>query len=50
MIAPDSDHILVVDDDRDIRELLTAYLVKNGLRVTAVATGRHMRAALDSSS
>jgi two-component system OmpR family response regulator len=44
-----SDHILIVDDDREIRELLTTYLVKNGLRVTAVPTGRHMRAALESS-
>jgi two-component system OmpR family response regulator len=44
-----SDHILIVDDDRDIRELLTTYLVKNGLRVTAVPTGRHMRAALETS-
>ena len=41
-----SDHILIVDDDRDIRELLTTYLVKNGLRATAVADGRHMHAAL----
>jgi two-component system OmpR family response regulator len=44
-----SDHILIVDDDREIRELLTTYLVKNGLRVVAVPTGRHMRAALDES-
>lgn len=44
-----SDHILIVDDDRDIRELLTAYLVKNGLRATAVPTGRHMRMALETS-
>jgi len=42
-----SDHILIVDDDRDIRELLTRYLVKNGLRVDAVPTGRHMRTALE---
>ena len=41
-----SDHILVVDDDRDIRDLLTTYLVKNGLRATAVPDGRHMHAAL----
>ena len=33
-----SDHILIVDDDREIRELLTTYLVKNGLRVVAVPT------------
>jgi len=44
-----SDHILIVDDDRDIRELLTTYLVKNGLRVVSVPTGRHMRAALEES-
>ncbi|MDM0019092.1 response regulator [Variovorax saccharolyticus] len=44
-----ADHVLIVDDDREIRELLTTYLVKNGLRVTSVPTGRHMRAALESS-
>jgi two-component system OmpR family response regulator len=41
-----SDHILVVDDDAEIRTLLTQYLVKNGLRVTAVADGRAMGQAL----
>jgi two-component system OmpR family response regulator len=40
------DHLLVVDDDRDIRELLTNYLTRNGFRATAVADGRAMRAAL----
>jgi two-component system OmpR family response regulator len=49
MTPKTSDHILIVDDDREIRELLTAYLVKNGLRVVAVPTGRHMRAALEES-
>ncbi|RIX76236.1 response regulator [Acidovorax cavernicola] len=49
MTPKTSDHILIVDDDRDIRELLTTYLVKNGLRVVAVPTGRHMRAALEAS-
>jgi two-component system OmpR family response regulator len=47
MNAPDSDHVLIVDDDREIRDLLTTYLVKNGLRVEAVPTGRHMRAMLE---
>ncbi|HEX8412548.1 MAG TPA: response regulator [Sphingomicrobium sp.] len=42
-----TDHILVVDDDREIRELLAAYLQKNGMRATAVANGRQMRSALD---
>jgi two-component system OmpR family response regulator len=41
------DHILIVDDDREIRELLGSYLEKNGLRVTKVESGRHMRAALE---
>lgn len=40
------DHILIVDDDREIRSLLTQYLTRNGYRATAVADGRQMRAAL----
>jgi two-component system OmpR family response regulator len=44
------DHILIVDDDREIRELVAGYLKKNGLRVTAVADGRHMRAFLEADS
>ncbi|MGV8637195.1 DNA-binding response regulator, partial [Pseudomonas aeruginosa] len=31
------DHILIVDDDREIRELVGHYLKKNGLRTTIVA-------------
>ena len=49
MTSKTTDHVLIVDDDREIRELLTTYLVKNGLRVAAVPTGRHMRAALEES-
>lgn len=41
------DHILIVDDDREIRELVAGYLKKNGLRVTVVADGRQMRAFLE---
>jgi two-component system OmpR family response regulator len=41
------DHILIVDDDREIRDLLSNYLQKNGLRVTVAADGRQMRAFLD---
>jgi len=41
------DHILVVDDDLEIRTLLGDYLKRNGYRVTAVADGRGMWAALD---
>lgn len=41
------DHILIVDDDREIRDLVSGYLRKNGLRVTIAADGRQMRAFLD---
>lgn len=41
------DHILVVDDDPEIRSLLKAYLEKNGLRVTTVGDGNGMWQALD---
>ena len=40
-------HILVVDDDREIRDLVARYLSKHGLRVRAAADGREMRQALD---
>jgi two-component system OmpR family response regulator len=40
------DHILIVDDDRDIRLLLTEYLVGNGYRVSAAANGPEMRKVL----
>jgi len=41
------DHILIVDDDAEIRTLLSQYLIKNGLRVTAVADGRAMWRTLE---
>ncbi|WP_053214177.1 response regulator [Pseudomonas sp. Q12-87] len=44
------DHILIVDDDREIRELVGNYLKKNGLRTTVVADGRQMRSFLESST
>jgi two-component system OmpR family response regulator len=40
-------HILVVDDDREIRTLLCDYLGKNGFRATAVGDGRETRRALE---
>ncbi|AJC17041.1 response regulator [Pandoraea sputorum] len=40
------DHVLIVDDDRGIRELLADYLEKNGMRVSVAANGREMRAVL----
>jgi two-component system, OmpR family, response regulator len=42
-----ADHILIVDDDRGIRELIAGYFEKNGMRVSLAANGREMRAALD---
>jgi DNA-binding response OmpR family regulator len=44
------DHILIVDDDREIRELVGNYLKKNGLRTTVVADGRQMRSFLDANT
>ncbi len=40
------DHILIVDDDEDIRKLLEEYLRKNGFDAQAVADGPAMREAL----
>jgi two-component system OmpR family response regulator len=39
-------HILVVDDDPTIRELISDYLGNNEMRVSAVADGRAMQALL----
>jgi len=39
-------HILVVDDHRDIRDLIGRYLVKNGLRVTPAESAAAARKAL----
>ena len=42
-----SDRILVVDDDAEIRELLTEYLQRNGYRASAVGDGKAMWAAVE---
>lgn len=39
-------HVLVVDDDREIRTLLAGYLEKNGLRVSVARDGKEMRRVL----
>ncbi len=41
------DLILVVDDDRDIRDLIVDYLIKSGYRAVGAANGKKMRAVLD---
>jgi two-component system OmpR family response regulator len=40
-------HILVVDDDHDIRELLARFLVKHGLKVTTARDGQEMAERMD---
>jgi two-component system, OmpR family, phosphate regulon response regulator OmpR len=51
-LAPGDDaaHVLVVDDDRRIRELLSTYLRKHGYRVTMAASAEEARGYLDSLS
>ncbi|MCA3414523.1 MAG: response regulator, partial [Roseomonas sp.] len=36
-------HILIVDDDREIRDLLSRFLEKQGLRVSAARDAREAR-------
>jgi two-component system, OmpR family, response regulator len=40
-------HVLVVDDEADVRDLVAEYLSKNDLRVSAVASGRDMFETFD---
>lgn len=41
------EHLLVVDDDAELRALLREYLGQAGFRVTAVEDGRQMQRAMD---
>jgi two-component system phosphate regulon response regulator OmpR len=43
----DAAHVLVVDDDRRLRALLSSYLMKHGHRVTVAASAAEARAFLD---
>ena len=45
----DRPHVLIVDDDREIRGLLAQYLEKHEFRATAVADGKEMRRVLERS-
>jgi two-component system phosphate regulon response regulator OmpR len=48
--ADDAPHLLVVDDDRRIRDLLSRYLSSEGYRVTTAETAAAARAKLASLS
>jgi two-component system OmpR family response regulator len=43
------EHVLVVDDDAELRALLAEYLGRNGFRISLAADGREMRRMLDAS-
>ncbi|HUN90696.1 MAG TPA: response regulator [Burkholderiaceae bacterium] len=45
--AEHAPHVLVVDDDRDIRELLAGYLVRQGMQVETAADGEGLWRGLD---
>jgi len=45
----DRPHLLIVDDDREIRGLLAQYLEKHEFRTTTVADGREMRRVMERS-
>lgn len=45
--ADTSPHLLVVDDDGEIRGLLERFLTKHGFRVTSARDGREMKRALE---
>jgi len=45
-----SPHILVVDDHREIRELLAKYFAKNGLRVSVASGGSDLRQTMRTSA
>ena len=47
MSASTAPHILVIDDDPDIRDLVVEYLSKNDLRVSAGVSGREMFEIID---
>lgn len=40
------DHLLIVDDDEEIRDLLKQYLEKSHFKVSTAANGRQMRSVL----
>ncbi|MGA0609661.1 response regulator [Caldimonas sp. KR1-144] len=47
MNATAQTHVLIVDDDESMRELVSDYLADNEMRVTALASGRDLFATID---
>src|SRR6266849_2005852 len=47
VLADDAPHLLVVDDDRRIRDLLSRFLLAEGYRVTTAETAADARAKLE---
>jgi two-component system, OmpR family, response regulator len=47
MNLPHAPHILVIDDDPDVRDLVTEYLGRNEMRVSAVSSGRGLFETID---
>jgi two-component system OmpR family response regulator len=46
-VAANPPHVLVIEDDPDMRTVLEEYLAKNDMRVTALASGRAMFEAFE---
>lgn len=46
-MSPTPEHLLVVDDDREIRHLIEAYLTQAGYRVSTAADGKAMRRVME---
>ncbi len=47
-VPDDAAHLLVIDDDRRIRELLSRYLAEHGFRVSVAADAAEARRKLES--
>ncbi len=50
IVMAQSPHLLVVDDHREIRDLVSRFMVKNGFRVTTACDGKEMRKAFEENS
>ena len=50
MNIPTSPHILIIDDDRDVRDLVTEYLGNNDMRVSSGESGSDMFRVFDTES